>query len=951
MATLLGLAVAHAQQSTSTARLLLKNYTTHDGLPDARVAPIMQDSKGYLWFGTQAGLTRYDGKEFKTFGGAKEVPGIFGRSICEDHRGAIWFAFTGFARGGLLRYFNGTVTEFPQVLDKLGGEAGSVIEDSEHALWVGSSQGLIRMIAQDSARNVWRIESFEPLFATALFVDKDRRVWIATFAGDLYVYDGKTLTPKASGLSPSIRPYAIYQDSNNNLWVGGIFGAAIIRDSGIQRFDTTHGLPARGVWCFAEDNNGNFWVGTANGLYRTRRDGQSLRFHKEQSFGNDIIYDMCLDAEGNLWFASNPGVRKLLAADLVLHFPHEELLATPGFGPIAQQPDGTILFASRNLGVFALRGSHLVPGSEMQPRTSYTILSIFPEGPGRTWYGFKSYPLMLQDGRTTRTLTSDPSVAPLSVFCIRKTDSNILLLGSNQGLKTPSAADSVVSLSHPELDSLIIFDIARTTKAHEEYMLATNRGLRLVEFDRTRMTSVRTAGLDGLIIYALLRDRNNRLWCGTDGAGLVLLKQNGMTFYTRDDGLAGNRVVALAQDSLGLIWIGTSTGLSQFDGTSFRSFSHPEGFGEIGLHGVLADRDGYMWVSSFPGITKIRSQRFHKSNRPPPIYISDMRADTLHFTENGEIELDPNPAVVTFRYAGLSFTDEASVRYRYKLEGFDRDWSPPVTQREIRYTHLGSGSYTFQVIARSADGVWSDRPAMISFTILPPVWARWWFIAGAAAIIVLSAYGVYRYRLAKALELERTRSRIAMDLHDDLGASLTRISLMTEVARRMGPVNDLQQYLDRIGETSRELIDSLGDIVWSVNPAYDTLQDVIRRVVHFGEELCEARGMAFETVIAPELGKLALSIERRRELYLLLKEAVSNAVRHSGADRLLFTINTTARGITMTICDNGRGFIPGTGKGHGMQNMNERAARLGAVLHVRSEPDKGTRIELFFKTA
>lgn len=400
LASVLAVSGSRSQEHKPLSRLLLKNYTTSDGLPDTRVAPIMQDTKGYFWLGTQAGLTRYDGKEFRTFGGAKDIPGIFGRSICEDHRGAIWFAYTGFARGGLLRFFNGTVEEFPLVSDALGGHPGAVVEDSEEAIWVGSDYGLIRLFANDSNATSWRVESL-PLSALALFVDADRRVWVGTSGGDLYMYKSGTLTRKASGLLPNIRPYAIYQSRHNDLWVGGIFGAALIGNAGVQRFDTTHGLPARGVWCFAEDSYDNFWVGTANGLYRMWRDGQSVTFRQEPSFGNGIVYDMHRDAEGNLWFASDPGLRKLLAADFVLHLPHESLLTTPGFGPIAQQPDGTLLFGSRNMGVFGLQGEQLIPGSRMKPLSPFTFLSIFPESPGRTWFGMKSYPPILQAGRVS----------------------------------------------------------------------------------------------------------------------------------------------------------------------------------------------------------------------------------------------------------------------------------------------------------------------------------------------------------------------------------------------------------------------------------------------------------------------------------------------------------------------------------------------------------------------
>jgi signal transduction histidine kinase/ligand-binding sensor domain-containing protein len=951
---LLGLSSVQSHGGESQWRLLIKSYTTHDGLPDSRVAPIIQDSKGYLWFGTQAGLTRYDGKEFHTFGGAKDIPGIFGRSICEDHRGGIWFAYTGFARGGLLRYFNGAITEFPTVTATLGEAAGTIVEDGEGNIWVGSSSTLIRMRADDSTWRSWQMEVMQGLNAAALFVDREKRLWVGTFGSELYVSKNGSFTRIAGNLLPSIRPYAIYQTRNNELWVGGIFGAARIVGDAVQRFDTAHGLPRRGVWCFSEDMYGNFWVGAADGLYRLQRLGAAIRFQKERSFGDAVVYDMCLDAEGNLWLASDPGLRKLLAADFVVHFPNEHLLATQGFGPIAQQPDGTLLFGSRNAGVFALRGSRLIPGSRMQPATTFTVLSIFPESPGRTWYGMKSHVPILQHGQRSIPLRVNPSDVALSIFAIVKTSSGGVLLGSNQGLKRVVDEDSLANLSHPSLDSLVIFDIVRAGSAGEQYWLATNKGLRLIELGGDHIMRMDSFAPDGTIVYVLLLDREERLWCGTDGLGLAVFDGKTLTRYTRDDGLAGNRVLALAQDSLGCIWIGTSSGLSVFDGKSFRTFTHHEGFGEIGLHGLLADRDGFMWVSNFPGISKLQPMKFFKSTRTPPVYIADMQVDTLHLAGAEGIEIGPDPAIIAFRYQGLSFTDEANVRYRYKLEGFDRDWSPPVTQREVRYTHLGSGAYIFQVIARSADGVWSAKPATMSFTILPPLWARWWFISTSTAMLALSIYGIYRYRLAKALELERTRSRIAMDLHDDIGSSLTRISMMTEVAQRIGgsPSRELDLYLGKIGDTSRELIDALGDIVWSVDPRHDTLQDVIRRLVQFGEELCESRGITFDTVIAPELDRMQISLERRRDLYLLFKEAIANAVRHSRATRLEFSIQKARDTITIAVADNGRGFnLAQTGEGHGLKSMNERARRLGMQLHTRSQPGQGTRVALLMKTA
>lgn len=936
---------------------LFKDYTTGDGLPDSRVAPIIQDKRGYLWFGTQAGLTRYDGKEFYTFGGAKEIPGIFGRDIAEDHTGAIWFAYTGFHRGGLLRYFEGTLTEFGRAEGLVGHDAVCVTEDAARTIWVGSDRGTSRIRFSDSARTQWRVEAFSHIQAVALFVDSRQRVWIGTLAGDVYSFEQDKFTLEFN--MGHVRDFSFYESSRGELWVGGSLGAVMRTDRAIQRFGKTDGLPERGVWSFAEDRAGTFWVGTASGLYRLHRTEHGVRFTEEKSFADPVVYDMCLDAEGNLWLATDPGLRKLIAADFVLEFPGRDQLATPGFGPIARTHDGMILFGSRNMGVFGLKGTRLSLGSSMEPQTSRTILTIHPESPRRIWYGMKAQGLILQDGKERHMFKDYLQTAEISVHSIARLSRGNYIFGSDRGLKRIGQRDSLVSIPHPDLDTLVIFDMIRSSPdaSGDKFWFATDKGPRIVEYNGMEIkhvTRVPESGLDGMIVYDLLADRSGRMWYGSDGSGAVTFDGSTYAHYTRNDGLVGNRVYALAQDSLGQIWIGTSSGLSCFDGKSFRNFTYDQGFGEIGVQGLLTDNDGSLWVSSFPGVTKLRPQRFLKSTRPPPIYILDMQVDTLHFGATTAIQLDPDPAVITFRYAGLSFTDEANVRYKYMLEGFDRDWSPPVTQREVRYTHLGGGDYTFRVIARSADGVWSAHPAVVSFSILPPMWARWWFMLGTAVLLISTIYAFYRYRLERALQLERTRSRIAMDLHDDIGSSLTRISVLSEVARKQdgGSPEMRSQTLARIGETARELVDALGDIVWSVDPKRDDLQHLIGRVVQFGQEVCEARQIMFETEIASTFDHAKLSLEQRRAVFLICKEAINNVVKHSRASRVRFVVTPARHGALVELADDGIGYAEhGETPGNGLHSMKERARRAGVSFTTESTPGAGTRIALEIKTA
>jgi signal transduction histidine kinase len=234
--------------------------------------------------------------------------------------------------------------------------------------------------------------------------------------------------------------------------------------------------------------------------------------------------------------------------------------------------------------------------------------------------------------------------------------------------------------------------------------------------------------------------------------------------------------------------------------------------------------------------------------------------------------------------------------------------------------------------------------------IYPPITRRWWFIAGNLLCLACAVAALYRYRLTKALLLERTRSRIAMDLHDDIGSSLTRISVLSEVARRQNGTAGAET-LAKIGTTARELIDALDDIVWAVDPRHDTLMDIVRRIVEFGQQVCEGRGIQFETVIADSFDGAKVRLDRRRDLYLLFKEAINNAVRHSGASTVTFRVGRMERSVVLTLEDDGKGLSPDPVQdGNGLRSMQERGIRSGDRFTILAEPGRGTRMLLEIRT-
>jgi ligand-binding sensor domain-containing protein len=936
--------------------LLLKNYSTADGLPDSRVAPLFQDRDGYLWFGTQAGLTRYDGRQFETFGPAHEIPGIFGRSILQDRQGVIWFAYSGFQTGGITRYWKG---RSDTVSLPAGGQPNQLAEDPSGNIWVAASNGLYEFLFTDSVRRQRRVHTLIDTTVSAAYVTRTGDFYVAGLRG-LYLIRGGTVEPVVRIPVDAqkywhVRPYSFYEKSPGDLWFGGFWGAYRLHAGVLEKFGAADGLPDRGVWCFGEDEAGDFFAGTMHGLYRIEMVGGRYRFTQEPSFGDAVVYDMLRDREGNLWFASAPGIRRLLRVGTLTHFRGEDRLNASGIGPIVDGPQGSVLFGSRSLGVFTYREGRVYAPFEPFPPNALTVTAIAAKQPDRQWFGlWRGGAVLLRGGVHTHYSTSS-GLPSDGVHCIVKTRGGPVLIGTAAGVGIVAGGGGVRSVADPRLDGRTVFDIREGTG--DTLWFGTDDGVRraLMRGDSLRVLPPAPGEkqMAGVIVYAILPGRSGRTYFGTDGKGVILLDHGRWAQITTEDGLVSDRVFALAQDSLGNLWVGTASGLSCCSGRCVRNLTFDQGFGEIGMHGLLTDRDGNVWVSAVPNVREIRPVPIRVSALPPPVYLTEITVDGRAADPRTALELQPDPAVITFRYAALSFTDERNVRYRYALAGFDPGWSVPVTTREVRYTHLPSGSYRFRLLARSADGVWTEHPVEFAFTILPPMWARWWFLTLATAMIGLSLYAGYRYRLNKILQLQQTRNRIAMDLHDDVGSSLTRISVLTEVARRRAGDRDgaTAASLAHIGDIARSVIDSLGDIVWTVDPKHDDLQNVIRRIVQFGEEVCEAKGIAFETELHGLFDTVRLSPEQRRDVYLVFKEGINNVVKHSGATMARFQVRP-ARGVAiLELLDNGSG-IPGDaeGGGHGLKSLRERGKRAGIRFVVESREGEGTRISLVCKT-
>jgi signal transduction histidine kinase/sugar lactone lactonase YvrE len=463
-------------------------------------------------------------------------------------------------------------------------------------------------------------------------------------------------------------------------------------------------------------------------------------------------------------------------------------------------------------------------------------------------------------------------------------------------------------------------------------------------------------------IRNMLVDSAGRLWVAAARGGLGRIddpsaERPRIVTYTTAEGLSSNEIAGVVEDRWGRIYIGTGRGIDRLDLATGRvkHYTSADGLPLTRVNGLLRDPKGSLWFSFQTGPARLVPEP-DSSPVPPPVLITGIRVtgethriSALGETEIAPLELGPDKNQLQIDFVALGYSPGEGLRYRYKLEGASDDWSQLADQRTVNFARLAPGRYRFIVQAVNADGVQSETPASFSFTILPPVWQRWWFIAIAALVLGLSIYAAYRYRLAQKVEIEQMRTRIAADLHDDIGANLTKIAILSEVAHhQLGPDDrPADKTLSSIANISRESVASMRDIVWAINPQRDRLLDLTRRMRGFASDIFTSRNIEFRFSAPDRDRELRLSPKVRRDVFLIFKEAVNNIARHSECSRATIEISLENGRLLLNVCDDGKGFNAlEEADGQGLLGMRQRAESFGGEMEISSRNGFGTIVRL-----
>ena len=949
-------------------------YGSAEGLPVTSVNDFLETSRGEYWAATNGGgvcrlntsPAEQGGRPASRFsqcaeGATPETARV--NRLHEDRAGRIWAG----TDGGLFRLVEagGKPRLEPVALDLPNHpdralQIWAFAEDPAGVLWIGTSAGLARRVEHLPATH-YRIQPMRGSdHVYALLIDRHRRIWIGHERG-LVVFredDAHRTGARARQLPATRSP-------------SGAAALALGLGDAV-RYTTADGLPSQLILALHQSGEKETWIGTSRGLVRF--DGE--RFVTVTA-GDTVQHVSAIteDLSRNLWLAGVGGVVRLARAGFI-RYTEADGLANEVIRSVFEDRAGVLQVVAGLGFIHRFDGTRFVatwPARSTNGRTLETTVPALQDRMGEWWIagdaGLHRFPRAtraeeLFKARPKAIYTTRDGLAGDDIFRLFEDSRGDIWIAR----RAPTRAiltrwDRATATFHRYFDQDGLPGFSRPISFGEDragnvWVGFWGGGVARYSGGRFHLFTP-AEGIPAGSITAIYSHANGDLWIGSSSDGVVRVDDVDtarLRFirYTTAEGLSSDSVYSITADRSGRVYIGMFSGIDRLDVSTgvIRHYALPDNLASSEVSLAYCDRNDTLWFGSERGLATLIPGTDDPIT-PPSMYIGGLRVsgEPYAVSELGDeaisdIELAARQNHVQIDF--FSISAEAPVRYQYKLEGADRDWTRPIDARSVTFPSLSPGRYRFLVRAISADGL-TSAPANVEFRILPPLWHRWWFLTGAALLLALAAYGLHRLRLGRVVELERMRMCIATDLHDDIGSSLTQIAILSEVAeRRMErPDPALAEPISRVSRISRELVDSMNEIVWAINPRRDRLQDLVARMRRFAADMLTGRHIAL-SFRAPAVEDVPIAADVRRQSFLIFKEAIHNAVRHSRCRDVQVTLAFQSRRLLVTVVDNGDGFDdrhPAV-EGHGLRSMQARARDLGGTIEIVSTPGRGTTVHV-----
>jgi ligand-binding sensor domain-containing protein/signal transduction histidine kinase len=991
-------------------QLPFDHITTRDGLSQDIITCIAQDAKGFMWFGTEDGLNRYDGYSIRVYkSNPPDSTTLAWNSVnamLVGREGRLWVSASGVnlydeRTDRFIRFVNSPTNPFSLP----NNHVTAFSQDSTGALWAATDEGIARL---DLPSRRWTRYRHNPNdaatlgsnLALSLMTDRSGTLWVGT-------QDGLDRFDAASGRSTRFLTtghptegrsrnavVSIFEDVGGTLWLGTNGGGLIRFDphtGAAKRYlSTPHSPNTVGhnvIFAVTAGPSGRLWIGHFAGLDVFDPSTETIE-HYAQSPGDpegisgERVYAIYPDKDGAMWLGSYHG-------GIERYDPHRHKFSLFRSVPVAgsTRSDGNIyaivedsqrrIWVGTQTGlavlepVYSAYGPELHPTSLAPPVGNGAIIALFEDSYHNIWIGHEK-PGILERANERGEITGRYPYP--GVQTIAEDETGQLWFGTlEEGIICYSPKDGTTTryTNKPENPDSLWGDGSRCLFADGRggVWLGSNTGYECVNrfdlvtrrFVHYRYNAADTNSMPAADVRAIYQDPSGVLWFGFWGSGLTKYEPslNRFTRYFDTEGLPSNYVKGILADDHQRLWISTERGLSRFDpktGT-FRNYTVEDGLqGDRFWSGsALRTRNGFMYFGGNQGLNVFHPDSVRDDRAPPVVRLTNFKVfdkplllpDAIWNIRS--LELSYRQDFLSFEFVALDYSSPDRNTYAYMLEGIDRGWIYAGSRRYAAYTHLPGGTYTFRVKAANGDGVWNNEGTAIRIVIQPPFWEMWWFRIVALLMTAALLYLAYRIRLSRMLAEERLRQRIAQDLHDDVGTNLSTIALASRsLSHKRGSGKEATEALERIGAVAQRTTDQMKDIVWVLKTNNDSLDNIVAKMREVAAQLLVGIRYKFEASVEGLLEKV--NLEFKRNIFLFYKECLNNVAKHSGASHVTIRVAVANGTLLIDIEDNGKGFEEhGASSGSGLQNLRARAELLGGNATITSEPGRGTHVLLTVK--
>lgn len=950
-------------QSRTLTQYVHRIWQAQQGLPQGTIYSILQTHDGYLWLGSQVGLIRFDGVRFETLESIRpHMPSnLWVRSAVEDANHVLWLATSD---AGIFRIEGDSITRFSNREGLTSENVTCVAAAKNGDIWACTPEGVARIhgtklsmytTTQGLANNNIR----------ALCAANDGTMWVADDGPSLDTWDGSKFVPHHAAKLPPGASFRALACSGDKVWAGTSAGLLEVSKNSERLLTSKDGLADSRILCLNESRQGSLWIGTRNGFSRLRN-GEIESYRPQEGLSQSTVYSMMEDVEGSLWVGTKNGLNQFFSGR-ALPYTANEGLPSNDTGPILQDRRGDIWIGTLGAGLARFDGKRFDVTTSKQGLASNTIYTLAEDRDGSLWVGTTLGINHMRGGRVEASYSTAQGLPSAHIKALFIDRNGTLWAGTDKGPATFAHGTFSVPQNIP--DELRI-PIAAVNEDREGRVYLATEHDRLYVYENGAAHEVLQDGQSIRDVDAIYSDPEGRIWIGTEGSGLRLLDHGKLTTFLMHDGMFDNEIYGIVRDGQDRLWMACSKGIFSVNRSDLLKFaagklkkivstpySPTDALRTIECRsgvqpGSARTADGRLWFSTIRGLFVFDPKHLLLNIPAPPVVIEETTVNGERVDPQAIAAIAPGLKNLEFTYTGLTFLQPTRLKFRYILEGFDKNWTSAGARREAFYTNLPPGSYRFRVTACNADGVCNETGASTSFSLAPHFYQRAWFLPLCIVALALAGRMIYQLRIHRLREqfnlILTERSRIARELHDTLIQGLSGITMeMQALAGKLRSPEEratLEEIVRDAGTCLRETRRSVAGL----RRAQGSDSGLAAAIAQAAKQITEAKGVRLKLKL--DKTRLDLSPEVQYNLLRIASEAVNNSVKHSGAKVIEVLLERTPDALQLSVKDDGVGFSRENSNvrpGHyGLIGMKERAAQIGAEINLTSEPGRGTTVSV-----